>query len=331
MLRSLGKFRRSTLAGHSHHHGHGHSHDRGHAHSHGHGHSHAPAEGHDRAFAIGITLNLAFVIGEVVFGLIAGSVALLADAGHNLSDVLGLGAAWAAIALGKRAASKRFTYGLKGSTILAALFNALLLLFALGAIVLEATQRLLAPAPVDGPMVAWVAGAGILVNGATALLFLRGRGGDINIRGAYLHMASDAMVSAGVVVSGLVIWFTGATWIDPIVSIVIAVMIFLQTWGLLKESVEMALDAVPRSIDSDKVWIELRTLPGVSQVHHVHIWPMSTTETVLTAHLVMPEGHPGDAFLAEARGMLKRHFGIGHATLQVELAVDAHEPAKVGC
>lgn len=311
------------MADHAHHHGHGHAH--------GDGHSHAPLEGHDRAFAIGIGLNLAFVIGEVVFGLIAGSVALLADAGHNLSDVLGLGAAWAAIALGRRAASKRFTYGLKGSTILAALLNALLLLVALGAIVLEAVQRLFAPAAVDGPMVAWVAGAGILVNGATALLFLRGRAGDINIRGAYLHMASDAVVSAGVVVSGLVIWVSGATWIDPIVSIVIAVMIFWQTWGLLRESVEMALAAVPRSIDSDKVWIELRTLPGVAQVHHVHIWPMSTTETVLTAHLVMPGGHPGDAFLADARGMLKRHFGIGHATLQVELAADAHAPAKVGC
>jgi cobalt-zinc-cadmium efflux system protein len=320
------------LAGHSHHHGHSHGHSHaGHGHGHG-GHDHGPpAEGHDRAFAIGITLNLAFIVGEVVFGLIAGSVALLADAGHNLSDVLGLGAAWAAIALGRRAASKRFTYGLKGSTILAALLNALLLLVALGAIVLEAVQRLATPAPVDGPLVAWVAGAGILVNGATALLFLRGRENDINIRGAYLHMASDAMVSAGVLVSGLVIWVTAATWIDPVVSIVIAVLIFLQTWGLLRESVEMALAAVPRGIDSDKVWIELRTLPGVARVHHVHIWPMSTTETVLTAHLVMPDGHPGDAFLADARGMLKQRFGIGHATLQVELAGEDAPVAKVGC
>ena len=288
--------------------------------------------GHDRAFAIGIGLNLAFVVGEAAFGLIAGSVALLADAGHNLSDVLGLCAAWAAIALGRRAASKRFTYGLKGSTILAALLNALLLLVALGAILLEAVQRLAMPAPVDGPTVAWVAGAGILVNGATALLFLRGREGDINIRGAYLHMASDAMVSAGVVVSGLVIWWTGLTWIDPVVSIVIAVLIFLQTWGLLRESVEMALAAVPRSIDSDKVWDALRALPGVARVHHVHIWPMSTTETVLTAHLVIPAGHPGDAFLDTTRAMLKGRFGIGHATLQVELSgAEAGDAEVRGC
>ncbi|MEG3177360.1 cation diffusion facilitator family transporter [Sphingomonas sp. RB3P16] len=319
------------MAGHSHHHGHSHGHGHGHAHGHS-GHDHGPpAQGHDRAFAIGITLNMAFIVGEVVFGLMAGSVALLADAGHNLSDVLGLCAAWAAIALGRRAASKRFTYGLKGSTILAALLNALLLLVALGAIVLEAVQRLSNPAPVDGPMVAWVAGAGIIVNGATALLFMRGREHDLNIRGAYLHMASDALVSAGVVVSGLVIWLSGATWIDPIVSIVIAVLIFLQTWGLLRESTEMALAAVPRSIDSDKVWTALRALPGVARVHHVHIWPMSTTETVLTAHLVMPAGHPGDAFLDAARAMLKEQFGIGHATLQVELAGADAVPATAIC
>ena len=312
--------------------GHSHSHDHGHSHAHGHGHSHAPAGTHDRAFAIGIALNLAFIGGEVVFGLIAQSVSLLADAGHNLSDVLGLGAAWAAIALGRRTPSKRFTYGLKGSTILAALLNALLLLVALGAIVLEAVQRLATPAPVDGPVVAWVAGAGIVVNGVTALLFLRGKDADINIRGAYLHMASDAMVSAGVVVSGLLIWWTGWTRIDPLVSIVIAVLVFLQTWGLLRESVEMSLAAVPRGIDVDQVWIELRTLPGVARVHHVHIWPMSTTETVLTAHLVMPGGHPGDAFLDGARGMLKDRFGIGHATLQVELAgADGPVSAKVDC
>lgn len=302
------------MAGHSHHHGAGHHH--------GDGHSHPPAIAHDRAFAIGIALNLLFVGAEAVFGLIAGSVALLADAGHNLSDVLGLGAAWAAIALGRAAPSKRFTYGFKGSTILAALLNALLLLVALGAIMLEAVQRLATPAPVDGPVIAGVAAIGIVVNGVTAALFLRGRKSDINIRGAYLHMASDALVSAGVVVSGLLIWWSGATWIDPAVSIVIAVLIFFQTWGLLRESVEMSLAAVPRGIDVDQVWIELRTLPGVARVHHVHIWPMSTTETVLTAHLVIPAGHPGDAFLAAARGMLKRRFGIGHATLQVELAGD---------
>ncbi|WP_010218509.1 cation diffusion facilitator family transporter [Sphingomonas sp. PAMC 26621] len=321
------------MAGHGHSHS-GHDHGHGHgglSHGHGgHGHSHTPASGHDRAFAVGIALNLSFIVGEVVFGLMAHSVSLLADAGHNLSDVLGLGAAWAAIALGRRSPSKRFTYGLKGSTILAALLNALLLLVALGAIMLEAVQRLAVPAPVDGPLVAWVAGAGILVNGVTALMFLRGSAGDLNIRGAYLHMASDAMVSAGVVVSGLLIWWTGAMWLDPVVSIVIAVLIFLQTWGLLRESVEMSLAAVPRGIDSDAVWAELQELPGVARVHHVHIWPMSTTETVLTAHLVMPGGHPGDAFLDSARGMLKEHFGIGHATLQVELATSDTD-AHAGC
>lgn len=324
------------MAAHSHDHndhghGQGHRHGHGHGHSHGHGHAHpVPAQGHDRAFAIGIALNLAFVGTEAVFGFVADSVALLADAGHNLSDVLALCAAWAAIALGRAAPSKRFTYGFKGSTILAALLNALLLLVALGAIMLEAVQRLAAPAAADGPVIAGVAAIGILVNGATAALFLRGRHGDINIRGAYLHMASDALVSAGVVVSGLLIWWTAAAWIDPAVSIVIAVLIFFQTWGLLHESVEMSLAAVPRGIDYDQVWIELRTLPGVARVHHVHIWPMSTTETVLTAHLVMPGGHPGDGFLETARRMLKDRFGIGHATLQVELAGE-DSPAPPRC
>lgn len=267
-------------------------------------------------------LNLVFVAAEAGFGFYADSVALLADAGHNLSDVLGLCAAWAAVRLAKAAPSKRFTYGLKGSTILAALSNALLLLVALGAIVLEAIQRLAAPQPVMGLTVAGVAGLGILVNGATAMLFASGRKGDINVRAAFAHMAADAAVSAGVVVSGLVIWRFGLVWVDPAVSLVIAVLIFWQTWGLLRESVEMSLAAVPRAIDYDKVWIELRTLPGVARVHDMHIWPMSTTETVLTAHLVVPEGHPGDDFLASARAMLKDKFAIGHATLQVEHGED---------
>ena len=313
---------------HSHH---GHSHSDGHSHNHtaGHNHhSHAPTEaGFERAFAIGIALNLTFVIVEAGFGFVAQSVALLADAGHNLSDVFGLAVAWGAVALTKRAPTKRFTYGLKGTTILAALSNALLLLVALGAIVLEAAQRLAAPAQVHGETVSIVAAVGIVVNLATALLFARGRKGDINVRGAFLHMAADAAVSAGVVIAGLVILWTGNAWIDPVVSIVIAALIFGQTWGLLRESVEMSLDAVPRGIDYDKVWIELRLLPGVARVHHVHIWPMSTTETVLTAHLVMPAGHPGDAFLEEAREMLKDKFGIGHATIQVE--TDAAQACKL--
>ncbi len=306
------------MTGHAHHdHGHGHHHH-GHSHGHHHGHGHAPVGGNERAFIIGIALNLLFVVAEAGFGFFAGSVALLADAGHNLSDVLGLCAAWAAVRLAKAAPSKRFTYGLKGSTILAALSNALLLLVALGAIVLEAIQRLADPQPVAGLTVAGVAALGILVNGATAMLFASGRKGDINVRAAFAHMAADAAVSAGVVVSGLLIWRFGLARIDPAVSLIIAVLIFWQTWGLLRESVEMSLAAVPRAIDYDQVWLELRTLPGVSRVHDMHIWPMSTTETVLTAHLVVPGGHPGDGFLATARAMLKDRFAIAHATLQIE-------------
>jgi cobalt-zinc-cadmium efflux system protein len=304
-----------TLGGH--HHGHDHA---GHSHA-GHGHSHAPAS-FDQAFAIGIGLNIVFVLVEAIVGLRIDSVALVADAGHNLSDVLGLAVAWGGATLARRVPTKRFTYGLKGSTILAALTNALLLLVALGAIVLEASQRFTDPAPVAGLTVSLVAGIGIAVNVATALLFARGRKGDVNIRGAYLHMAADAAVSAGVVIAGLIIWRTGITWIDPAVSIVIAILIFWQTWGLLRETVEMSLAAVPRGIDFDQVESALTELPGVARIHDLHIWPMSTTEPVLTAHLVMPAGQPGDAFLGEARAMLHEKFGIGHATLQVETGLD---------
>ncbi len=303
---------------HGHDHAHGHDHDHGHGHSHGPGgHSHAPAS-FGRAFAIGIALNLAFIVIEVVVGLAAGSVALLADAGHNLGDVLGLGFAWGGATLAKAAVSKRFTYGLRGSTILAALLNALLLLVALGAIALAAVQRFGAPAHVPGLTVSAVAAAGIVTNGLTAWLFARGRHGDVNTRAAYLHMLGDALVSAGVVLAGLAIWATGWGWIDPLTSLVIAALIFWQTWGLLRETLEMALAAVPRGIDYDQVSTTLVALPGVSAAHDLHIWPMSTTETVLTAHLVMPGGFPGDGFLADAQEVLRRRFGIGHATLQVE-------------
>ena len=278
----------------------------------GHGHAHAPAN-FDRAFAVGIALNIAYVVAEGGAGLWTGSVALLADAGHNLSDVLGLAVAWGGAALARTPPSKRFTYGLKGSSILAALTNALLLLVALGAIVLEAVQRFGDPAPVAGLTISMIA-----VNAVTAWLFARGRHGDINIRGAYLHMLADALVSVGVVAAGIAIWATGLTWIDPLVSLVIAAIIFVQTWSLLRETVEMALAAVPRGIDFDAVTDALAALPGVERCHDLHIWPMSTTEPVLTAHLVMPGGHPGDAFLAQARAMLHETFGIGHATLQIE-------------
>ena len=309
-----------TLGGHHHGHDHGHGHAHGHGHGHGHGghgHSHAP-ESFDRAFAIGIGLNIAFVAIEALVGLRIDSVALLADAGHNLSDVLGLVVAWGGTMLARTAPTKRFTYGLKGSTILAALTNALLLLVALGAILLEATQRFADPTPTAGLTVSMVAGIGIAVNAITAWMFARGRKGDVNIRGAYLHMAADALVSAGVVIAGVLIWQTGISWIDPAVSIVIAVLIFWQTWGLLRETVEMALSAVPRGIEFDQVDEALCTLPGVTAIHDLHIWPMSTTEPVLTAHLVMPGGHPGDPFLTSTRTMLQERFGIGRATLQVE-------------
>jgi len=297
------------LADHHHHHD---------DHVRGNGHAHAPTD-FGRAFAIGIALNVAFVAVEAGFGFVAHSVALLADAGHNLSDVLGLAVAWGGATLARSTPSKRFTYGLRGSSILAALTNAVLLLVALGAIVLEAVQRFGEPGATAGATVSAVAAIGIVVNLATALLFARGRKGDINIRGAFLHMAADAAVSAGVVVAGLIIWRTGLAWIDPAVSLAIAAIIFWQTWGLLRESVEMSLSAVPRGIDYDAVGAALAALPGVTDRHDLHIWPMSTTETVLTAHLVMPQGQPGDAFLAHAQAMLHDRFGIGHATLQIEV------------
>lgn len=301
--------------GHGHHHGH---HHHGGAHHHHHHAHHAPPATWDRAFAIGITLNLGYVVAEAAAGLWTGSVALLADAGHNLSDVLGLAMAWAGAALARMPPSKRFTYGLKGATILAALANAVLLLVALGAIAVEAAQRLAEPAPVPGLTVSAVAGIGIVINGVTALLFARGRASDVNIRGAYLHMLADAAVSAGVVLAGLGIWLSGIQWIDPAVSLVIAGLIFWQTWGLLRETVELSLAAVPRAIDYDRVSHALAALPGVTKVHDLHIWAMSTTEPVLTAHLLMPAGHPGDGFLRDVQQMLQRDFGIGHATLQVE-------------
>jgi cobalt-zinc-cadmium efflux system protein len=315
-------------------HDHGHSHgagcahsdageaqgDHSHAgHSHGgHGHSHAPAN-FDSAFLIGISLNVGFVVIEALYGFWANSMALLADAGHNLSDVFGLLMAWGAAAAGKRAASKRFTYGWRKSSVLAALFNAVFLLVAVGAIGVEAVRRFGEPQPVASNTVMIVAAIGILINGATALLFARGRAGDINIRGAYLHMASDAAVSAGVVVSGFIIARTGWAWLDPATSLAIVAIIVIGTWGLLRDSVTMAMDAVPPSIDPAAVEGALGDLPGVTQVHHMHIWPMSTTESALTAHLVTPGGQPGDAFLRDVCAMLRTRFGIQHATIQVEI------------
>lgn len=303
----------------------GHQHDdddHGAAHGHGtHGHSHAPAN-FGRAFAIGISINLAYVAMEAVAGLSAGSMALLADAGHNLSDVLGLAVAWAGLRLAQRPPSARFTYGLKRSGILAALLNAVLLFAACGAITVEALRRLNDPQPVVGNVVMIVAGVGILVNGFTAWLFARGRahkaGGDVNIRGAYLHMLADAAVSAAVVVSGFVMLKTGAWWVDPALSLIVVAVILRGSWGLLRESVALSLDAVPTNIDIDAVTGWLAARPGVATVHHLHIWPMGTTDTALTVHLLMPGGHPGDVVLAELAHDLEHQFGIGHVTIQVE-------------
>jgi cobalt-zinc-cadmium efflux system protein len=306
-------------------HDHGDGHQGGHSHAghrHGQGHAHAPAS-FGRAFAIGIALNVGFVAIEATYGVLANSVALLADAGHNLSDVLGLLVAWAATVLAKRAPTSRYTYGMKGSSILAALFNGVFLLVAAGAIAWEAVQRFGQPVPVAGTTVMVVATIGIAVNGITAWLFASGAKGDINIRGAFLHMAADAAVSAGVVVAGLVILYTGWTWIDPVVSLCIVAVIVWSTWGLLKDSLVMSLAAVPPGIDPEAVRRRLLSLPGVVALHDLHIWPMSTTETALTSHLVMPGGHPGDGFLMQAASEMKDEFGIGHTTLQVETSAGA--------
>ena len=297
---------------------HGHSEDGDHS-----GHGHAPAS-FGTAFLIGILLNTAFVVIEASYGFISNSVALIADAGHNLSDVLGLIVGWVATLLVKRAPDKRFTYGLRRSSILAALFNAVFLLIAVGAIAFEAIQRFADPQPVIGYTVMIVAAIGIVVNGVTAWLFARGSKGDINIRGAFLHMAADAAVSAGVVVAGLIILRTGWFWLDPAVSLVIVAVITWGTWGLLRDSVSMSLDAVPSHIPHGEVEAALVALPGVSLVHDLHIWPISTTEIALTAHLVLPNGHPGDDFLHDASGMLEQRFGIAHSTLQVETSPDTH-------
>lgn len=303
---------------HAHHHDHAHDHDdhAGHAHGPG-GHVHAPAD-FGKAFAIGITLNTVFVVVEAVYGYAAGSMALVADAGHNLSDVLGLIAAWVAAVLTKRAATPRYTYGLKGSSILAALFNAVFLLVAVGAIAWEAVHRLLNPEPVTEITVIVVATIGILINGVTAWLFASGRNSDLNIRGAYLHMVADAAVSVGVVIAAIVIMFTGWLWIDAVTSLVICVLIVWGTWSLLRDSTAMSLAAVPRGIDPVAVRACLEKYPGVADVHDLHIWPMSTTEVALTCHLVIPSGAPGDAYLMDICARLKRDFGIEHATIQIE-------------
>lgn len=286
----------------------------------GHNHSNDHANGdYGRAFLIGITLNTAFILAEVVYGLKANSLALLADAGHNASDVLGLIMAWGATLLAKRKPTSRFTYGLQSSSIIAALANAALLLLVTGGIAWEAMQRLGTPENVTESTVMVVAAIGILINGFSALLFMKGSKEDLNIRGAFLHMAADAVVSLGVVISGAIMLQTGWLWLDPVVSIVIAVVIIAGTWGLLKDSVALALHAVPAHIDPAKVKAFMEKEQGVKEVHDLHIWAMSTTEVALSVHLLMKDGHPGDEFIRHLAHELQEHFRINHSTIQIEV------------
>jgi cobalt-zinc-cadmium efflux system protein len=306
--------------GHDHDHASGHA---GHDHSHGHGHGHhhhlGPAS-HDRAFAIGVALNTGFVVAEAAAGWLANSVALLADAAHNLGDVMGLLLAWGAAALARRPPTQHRTFGWGRSSILAALTNAMVLLISVGAIGVEAARRLLAPEPVGEGTVMLVAAIGIVINGATAILFMRGRDRDLNIRGAFLHMASDAAVSLGVVVAALLIGITGWLWLDPVTSLLIAVVITVGTWGLLRDSVNLAMDGVPGGVVPQEVRAYLDSLPGVAEIHDLHIWALSTTETALTVHLVCDDP---SAHLPDIARELRDRFGIGHTTVQVE----THEQA----
>lgn len=299
---------------------HSHGHHHGHDHGSGHSHSHAPKD-FGLAFAVGTGLNLLFVVVEAVYGILANSMALLADAGHNLSDVFALLVAWAASSLTRRAPTPRYTYGLRSSSILAALVNAVILLLAVGAIAVEAFQRFGKPEPISGFTVMVVAGVGILINGATAWMFARGRDRDINVRGAYLHMAADAGVSFGVVVAAFVIMLTGWQWVDPAISLCIAAVVLVSGWGLARDSVNLALDGVPKGIELAGVRDYLGQLEGVIEVHDLHIWAMSTSETALTAHLVRPGGYD-DSFLHGVCAELSHRFNIHHATLQIEAGSD---------
>lgn len=305
--------------GHAHHgdhshHGHGHHH-------HGGGHTHAPTT-FGRKFLIAIVLNAGIVVVEVIFGVLSHSVALVADAAHNLSDVLGLVAAFAAIELGRRAPTSRFTYGFGGTSILAALFNAVTLLVVTGALCWEAILRFAAPEPIATTVVMCTAAIAIVVNGVSAYLLAPGEGGDLNVRAAAAHLAADAAIALGVVIGAFAIKLTGWTWIDPALSLAINVMIIVGTWNLLREAVSLSLAGVPSVIRPAEVRTYLVGLPGVVALHDLHIWPVSTSETAMTAHLVMPGGHPGDAFLMDACRTLRERHKIGHATLQIEISAE---------
>lgn len=316
------------MAGHDHSqdqhgsHGAGHGgHEAGDSGSHA-GHAHAPAS-FGRAFAIGITLNAAYVGAQLFYGLAAHSVALLADAVHNLGDVLGLVLAWVAMRLAKRLPTRTRTYGWGRGTILASLSNAMILLIGCGAIAYEALLRFNEPRAVAGGVVIWVAAAGIVINGITALMFMRGRKDDLNVRGAFLHMTADAAVSAGVLVAGILIRVTGWLWLDPATSLLIVAVIVFGTWSLLRESIGLAMDMVPEGIDLSNVETTLRALPGVVEVHDLHVWALSTTETALTAHLIQESPGDGVGLIAKASVAVRMQFGIGHSTFQVETADSA--------
>lgn len=316
------------MSDHQHdHHDHDHDHQHGGCKQHGHGHGHhhhGNPDSHGRAFAIAIALNAVFVAVEFGYGVLANSSALMADAGHNLSDVLGLMLAWGAAILAKRQPDGRYTYGLRASSMLAALFNAMLLMLACGAIGWDAIQQFLQPRPVAGLTVSAVAAVGIVINGFSAWLFMAGSKGDLNIRGAYLHMAADAAISLGVLVVGLIVMNTGWNWLDPVVSLAIVGFIGYSTWAMLGEALRLVLGAVPDPVDAAGVDNYLRQHPGVSDVHDLHIWAISTTDTALTAHLVMPDGYPGDQTVDAIRLRLQEQYAIGHCTLQIELGTTEH-------
>lgn len=305
---------------HDHRHDHGESHAGGHHHSHGHHHGHHHGHGtpHGFAFAVATALNILFVLIETAAGVIGHSTALLADAGHNLSDVLSLLLAWGAARLSARAPSRRFTYGMKSASILAALANAALLWVALGAILIETIQKFASPEPAEAGLMMSVAAAGIAVNGLSAMLFARGSKDDLNLRAAFQHLLADAAVSAGVVLAGLAIHFTAWNWIDPVTSLAITLIIAAGSWSMLRESVQMGLLAVPASVNEEKLRAFLLARPGITEIHDLHIWPISTTETAMTAHVIMPGGHPGDAFLHKLADDMQHDFGIGHPTIQIE-------------
>ena len=292
---------------------------------HVHPHDHGPVS-FNRAFAVGIALNVGFVAVEASIGWRIGSLALLADAGHNLSDVAGLALAWAGAAAGRLAPDDRHTYGWRRASILAAFANAILLLVAMGSLAWEAVQRLDSPVPTEGALMIAVAAIGVVVNGLTALLFMSGRSSDLNIRGAFLHMAADALVSFGVAAAGALYLWKGWDWLDPVTSLAIAGIVVAGTWRLFRQSLHLMFDGVPDSVDLPAVKHLLASQPGVANVHDLHVWAMSTSEIALSAHLVMPAGHPGDAFIEAVSDALQRHFAISHPTIQIETS-----PRACGC